>query len=331
MSHPITERCQTLLRMLNDCPGLVPYWSTGASGFGDVAIAQAIRPFMDQLSDASLRSAFLYELNQVLLREGNNYESWRHLVAHLLRARLACDTPVRHPAHPIVDDAQFRRELAALLRDHRANNHPLFARIQAPGFGRAEMRVLIGHYIPIAQSFPLAVAALLYHVPLRYRAELSANLHEEMGSGRLESCHPRKYQVLSDKMDLEGFVANRESLDFVNQLIRMFKFATPAIGMGAYTALEVAVADQLDIVGRRLKELGYVAGDVAFFDEHADIDVSHARVMLDLIHEYAAETGAYGAIIAGAQTMLDAREKFFDGVLRDLAGASLPGPGHARR
>ncbi|MGK3969297.1 TenA family transcriptional regulator [Sorangium sp. So ce1667] len=278
-----------------------------------------LEPFLAQLGDSSVRRAFLFELNQILLREGVNYESWRHCLAHLLRARLACDDPIVKGGPTVTSAAEFRRKLDELLRTHHANNHPLFARIEAGGFGDREMRVLIGNYLPIAKVFHLAVAGLLYHVPLRYRAELSVNLYEEMGGGKLEKSHPMKYQVLADKMRLREFVPNDESLNFVNQLIRVFKFSTPAIGMGAYTALEVEVANQLGIVGRRLKELGYIEQNVEFFDEHAEIDVGHADVMLELVGEYAAETRSYDAILSGARFMLDARAEFFDGVLRDTS------------
>lgn len=218
---------------------------------------------------------------------------------------------------------RFRR----IAQQHALWRHPFVERCRAGELTLAQVRVLGGQMYKFSSEFTCFLAkALASCRDEQARLVIGQNLWEELGEGDPDRAHPELFRRftralrISDR-ELLAIPAEPETTQLIDTylglsdrygelgLIGALCFASEGIVAGLYSQIETGL----------LKAVAFDKADLAFFEVHIHVDDGHAQNLESILLPRLRGAEDVERTEAAIGAALDARCRFFDGVLRAAA------------
>jgi pyrroloquinoline-quinone synthase len=231
---------------------------------------------------------------------------------------------------------RFKRVATA----HRLWRHPFVERCRAGQLTVAQVRVLGAQMYKFCREFPrFLAAALVACQDADAHRVIAENLWEELGEGDPQRVHAALFRRFTralglDDAQLSAVPAEPETTGLIDTYLGLGKrYGAPGIlGALCYASEGIVAALYTHIQRGLLQAVPFDKEALMFFEVHVHVDDGHAdkleSILLPMLRTQQDLKLAEQAI----QTALDARCRFFDGVLRvAVRGGSRPSSRNTRR
>ncbi|MBM4246899.1 MAG: iron-containing redox enzyme family protein [Deltaproteobacteria bacterium] len=239
-------------------------------------------------------------------------------------AATATSTSRSAPAGAPLPDwlARLRHEVEA----HRAVHHPLLQRLSDGHASRADFLAFGRQHFALVGFFTKYMEALLFRAPTSAdKLWLAKVLVNEYGEGSDGLDHAQLYlQFLAaaglPPGDERSTALCAEAFAFVGDHLRICCEEPLLVGLGALgPGHEWAIPSMFARLLPGLRAAGFSERESLYFSLHCEQDLDHGAWMTEVLAKEATTLEQQELVRRGARRSLAARERFWDGVLREVA------------
>lgn len=229
--------------------------------------------------------------------------------------------------------ADLRRE----VEGHRAVHHPLLHRLSGEAATRADFLAFGRHHYALVGFFTKYMEALLVRAPTSAdKLWLAKVLVNEYGEGSDGLDHAQLYLRFLAAAGLPAGDERAtplcaEAFAFVGDHLRICCEEPFLVGLGALgPGHEWAIPSMFARLVPGLRAAGFSECESLYFSLHCEQDLDHGAWMTEVLATEATTFEQQELVRRGARLSLAARERFWDGVLREVVpDAPLPAGGPA--
>ncbi len=230
----------------------------------------------------------------------------------------------------------FLKDLREEIRCHPGVGHSLLSRMLMDPRTKHDFRVLASQHYPLVANFTAYMELLLLRAPSsEAKCWIAKVLVDEYGDRSDGADHPQAYRAFMHAAGIEpgresDFPLHPEAVDFIREHYRICTEEPFLVGLGAVgPGHEWSIPTMFEHVLIGLGKAGFEAEDVAYWAMHLDQDADHGDWLEEALVEYCDTEEARAQVRHGALLSLNAREKFWWGVVdkvnTELTKSTLPG------
>lgn len=228
------------------------------------------------------------------------------------------------PLHAAANHAEAFRELG---RQHPLWKHELLERCRSGRLGLAEVRTLAVQMYKFSREFSRYLAAALAACAHEEaRIVIAENLWEELGEGDLAQSHPVLFRRFTraigiDDKTLEATPPEPETQALIDTYLGFAERygVVGALGAICYSSEGIVGALYSHLQNGLVRSIPFERDALVFFDLHIHVDDGHAAQLEKVLGPLVRSREDFDRVSAAIQQGLDARCRFFDGVLRAAA------------
>lgn len=242
-------------------------------------------------------------------------------------------------ATPVTQESGARAFLQALREDikhHPGVGHSLLSRMLMDPRTKHDFRVLATQHYPLVANFTTYMELLLLRAPTSdAKCWLAKVLVDEYGERSDGADHAQAYHTFMHAAGIapgtEGsFPLHPEVVGFIEEHYRLCTEEPFLVGLGALgPGHEWSIPTMFEHILIGLSKAGFEEKDIAYWTMHLDQDEDHGAWLEEALVEYCSCDAAQEQVRRGAILSLNARERFWWGVLdkinTELTKMSLPG------
>lgn len=211
-----------------------------------------------------------------------------------------------------------------IAEEHSLWSHPLVERCRRGRLTLPEVRVLGAQMYKFSHEFSRFLASALLACPHEEaRVVIAENLWEELGEGELARTHPALFRRFAralgiDDRTLAATPAEPETTALIDTYLGLadqFGLAG-ALGAICYASEGIVAALYSHIEKGLLSAISFEKNALEFFDLHIRVDDGHAGKLEKVLIPLLQTAEDSNRVERAVQVALDARCRFFDGVLR---------------
>jgi len=223
----------------------------------------------------------------------------------------------------LVPDASTRFRLVA--ETHRLWRHPFVEQCRAGQLTLAQVRVLGAQMYKFCHEFPSFLALALASCPQEdARIVIGENLWEELGEGDLQRAHAALFRRFTRALGLDDAQLSAvPALPETSALINTYRNLSDHYGvlgiLGAlcYASEGIVAALYTHIQTGLLQAASFDRDALMFFEVHIHVDSGHADKLESVLLPMLVAPQDELLVEEAVRTALDARCRFFDGVMRE--------------
>jgi len=230
-----------------------------------------------------------------------------------------------------VQDSLSRHEAVQrfkqIAQEHALWHHPFVQRCRAGQLTVQHVRVLGGQMYQFSREFTRFLAkALAVCADEQARMVIAENLWEELGEGDPQRAHAALFRRftralgISDEQ-LAAIPAEPETQALIDTYLGLSERhgAMGILGALCYASEGIVGALYSQIEAGLVGAIVFDRHDLVFFDEHISVDDGHADKLESVLLPMLSSTLEVNTVEKAIREALDARCRFFDGVLRAAA------------
>jgi len=222
------------------------------------------------------------------------------------------------PAEPFLDVLEVE------VRAHPALHHPFLRRFAQGGSQRLQLWAFGLQHYQLVRVFTSYLEALQKSIPEPHiRDWIQRILEDEYARPHThDRSHPALYRrflrtIGLSEADWEHAEALPETRAFIERHLELTSLRHPAVGLGAVgPGHEWAIPRMFAYLVDGLRKAGLGEEPLEYFTLHMAQDLEHGRLLRAALARYADTPDDQARIREGAQTSLDARARFWDGLHR---------------
>lgn len=214
--------------------------------------------------------------------------------------------------------AQLREE----IQRHPGVGHSLLSRMHTDPRTKHDFRILATQHYPLVASFCSYMEVLLLRAPgSDAKCWLAKVLVDEYGERSAGQDHSQIYQTFMQAAGLElsklsDYALHPAVTDFIREHYRIVTEEPFLVGLGALgPGHEWAIPTMFEHVITGLKKAGFNDDEIEYWTCHLEQDQDHGAWLEEALADYCTTPEAQDEIRRGAMLSLDARERFWWGVL----------------
>ncbi len=230
----------------------------------------------------------------------------------------------------------FLKQLRMDIRRHPGVGHSLLGRMLMDPRTRHDFRVLASQHYPLVANFTAYMELLLLRAPTsEAKCWIAKVLVDEYGERSEGADHARAYRAFMRAAGIEpgtegDFPLHPEVVGFIQEHYRICIDEPFLVGLGAVgPGHEWSIPTMFEQVLIGLQKAGFEDDDIAYWRMHLDQDEDHGLWLEEALVQYCDTETAREQIRRGALLSLNAREKFWWGVMdkinTELTKRTLPG------
>lgn len=223
----------------------------------------------------------------------------------------------------------FLADLRSQILRHPGVGHSLLGRMNTDPRSRFDFRVLAGQHYALVGNFMRYMELLLLNAPdSRAKSWLAKVLVDEYGERSAGEDHAELYAHF---MHAAGIRPGEEAdqplhpdvVDFIREHYRICTQEPFLVGLGALgPGHEWAIPTMFTNVIAGLRKAGFAETEIVYWTCHNEQDQDHGAWLEEALVDYCATEEQRAQISRGAMLSLDARERFWWGVIDKIAGES---------
>jgi pyrroloquinoline quinone (PQQ) biosynthesis protein C len=233
---------------------------------------------------------------------------------------------------------RFLEDLEDEVRGHPAVNHIFLARCATTPFTREDYKIYGMQHYPLVGTFTYYMEQLLVRAPDSHaKMGLAKVLVAEYGEGSDGKDHRTLYREFLTACGVAEGEENRVALDpavvdFIREHVRIARREPFLVGLGALgPGHEWAIPLMFPPLIEGLRRAGFAESEIRYFPLHCEQDVDHARFFRETLARYAESEANRKQIRRGMRWSLDARDRFWTGVQRQVVRWRQPRSVSGRR
>ena len=230
----------------------------------------------------------------------------------------------------------FLKDLREEIRSHPGVGHSLLSRMLMDPRTKHDFRVLASQHYPLVANFTAYMELLLLRAPTsEAKCWIAKVLVDEYGDRSHGADHPQAYRAFMHAAGIEpghesDFPLHPDAVDFIREHYRICTEEPFLVGLGAVgPGHEWSIPTMFEHVLVGLRKAGFAADEVEYWTMHLDQDADHGDWLEEALVGYCDTEEARAQVRRGALLSLNAREKFWWGVLdkvnTELTKSAFPG------
>lgn len=234
---------------------------------------------------------------------------------------------IEHSSAPASAEALVQR-FRHTARTHALWRHPFVERCRAGELTLAQVRVLGAQMYQFSSEFSCFLAKALASCRDEHsRITIAENLWEELGEGDPQRAHPALFRRFTRALgisdaELAAVPAEPETQALIDTYLTLGERCGELGLLGAlcFASEGIVAALYAQIEAGLVKAVAFAKEDLIFFELHIRVDDGHAQSLEAILLPRLRSAQDIARTDEAIRTALDARCRFFDGVLR-AAGA----------
>ena len=231
---------------------------------------------------------------------------------------------------------EFLRNLREEISTHPGVGHSLLSRMLTDPRSRHDFRVLASQHYPLVGNFTAYMELLLLRAPDSeakcWLAKVLVDEYGERSEGEDHAWHYRRFMNAAGIQPgtEDTFALHPQVVGFIREHYRICTEEPFLVGLGALgPGHEWSIPAMFTLAVAGLRKAGFDEKDIEYWTMHLEQDQDHGAWLEEALANYCTTPETQAQIRRGALLSLDAREKFWWGVMdkinSELTRASLPG------
>lgn len=231
---------------------------------------------------------------------------------------------------------EFLKNLREEISHHPGVGHSLLSRMVTDPRSRLDFRVLASQHYPLVGNFTAYMELLLLRAPDSeakcWLAKVLVDEYGERSEGEDHAWHYRKFMHAAGiKPGMEdGYPLHPQVVGFIREHYRICTEEPFLVGLGALgPGHEWSIPAMFELAVTGLRKAGFGEKDIDYWTMHLEQDQDHGKWLEEALANYCTTPETQEQIRRGALLSLDARERFWWGVMDKINSertkSALPG------